>query len=93
MPVLVDVVEDEESATMLSVSSTIGVSGSPFSFSFASKPSTRFSNASKTSVFGPLFFGTASMMKLPVRILARPFRSDDLQEPRVGQVFGYDNAP
>lgn len=33
-----------------------------FSFSFASSPSTRFSNASRTSVFGPRFLGTASVL-------------------------------
>jgi len=38
-----------------------GVSGSAFfSFSRASRPSTLLSSASKTSVLGPLFFGTAS---------------------------------
>lgn len=31
-----------------------------FSFKRASSPSTLFSSASRTSVFGPLFFGTAS---------------------------------
>lgn len=30
------------------------------SFSFCSRPSTLLSSASRTSVFGPLFFGTAS---------------------------------
>lgn len=32
-----------------------------FSFSLASNPSTLFKRASKTSVFGPRFFGTASI--------------------------------
>lgn len=32
-----------------------------FSLSFCSNPSTLFRRASKTSVFGPLFFGTASV--------------------------------
>ena len=41
--------------------SDIGVSGSDFfSFNRASRPSTLLSSASKTSVLGPLFFGTAS---------------------------------
>lgn len=41
--------------------SGVGVSGWSFlSFSLASSPSTRFNRASKTSVLGPLFFGTAS---------------------------------
>lgn len=32
-----------------------------FSFSLASSPSTRLRSASRTSVLGPLFFGTASV--------------------------------
>lgn len=36
-------------------------SGSSVSFKRFSRPSTLFSSASKTSVFGPRFFGTASI--------------------------------
>lgn len=34
-----------------------------FSLSLASRPSTRFSRASRTSVLGPRFFGTASALR------------------------------
>lgn len=35
-----------------------------FSFSLASSPSTRLRRASRTSVLGPLFFGTASVQNI-----------------------------
>ncbi len=59
-PVVVDV----SSVTEVAFSDEGDVSSPvPFfdSFNRCSRPSTRFSRASKTSVFGPRFFGTASV--------------------------------
>lgn len=65
--------EDDESSEMVAGAATdvtagvvvafsdVEVAGwSFFSFSLASSPSTLFNRASKTSVLGPRFFGTAS---------------------------------
>lgn len=52
----------EPDATSLAASRDVGETCSAFfSLNLASKPSTRFSSASSTSVFGPRFLGTASM--------------------------------
>jgi hypothetical protein len=53
--------DEVSSGTIVGLLSVVGVPGSVFfSFSRCSNPSTRFRRASSTSVFGPLFFGTAS---------------------------------
>lgn len=52
----------EPDATSIAASRDVGETCSAFfSLSLASKPSTRFSSASSTSVFGPRFLGTASI--------------------------------
>ena len=60
---LLAVAVDEVSSVIFGAFSNVGVDGSScsfFSFNLASNPSTLFKRASSTSVFGPLFFGTAS---------------------------------
>ena len=54
--------EEDDSASSLAADPEAAPSSESgfFSFNWASKPSTRFSRASSTSVLGPLFFGTAS---------------------------------
>ena len=53
--------EDDTASSLAADPGAAPSSGSGFfSFNWASKPSTRFSRASSTSVLGPLFFGTAS---------------------------------
>lgn len=62
---VVAVGDTDSSEILVGGFSEVEASGSVFfSFSRASSPSTLFSKASKTSVLGPLFFGTASVVMM-----------------------------
>jgi len=59
-PVAFAPVDIGSSAVFADASSDAVDPGSAFSFNRASRPSTLLRSASRTSVFGPLFLGTAS---------------------------------
>lgn len=54
-------VPDVDSSAVVGDDSSVGEASFFWSLSRASSPSTRLSKASSTSVFGPRFFGTASV--------------------------------